>query len=441
MTGVIRSMPGVARRQWAVLTVSLLIPAGLVLGLGHRGNHMARNLLVPGAGLFEASPLAAAAFVAGAAAASIAWVRWGMDWLLAAVVVSSVVVTGALADAGHDAAPILDAHRAAHEFPLVLIVMSALAWAGSVLGSAPLVRRWRARRARSLGGLAGVAGLPVVDRSRAVAVAALTGSPSCGWGALRAAIERPDVARRARCIALVARVRRGEVALATDHAGTRAAWALCGRLAPDDVAALAADAARRPAGVPASEPGWVRPLDATLAAIALCRLGHRDAGTRWAAMLRGPLGLRRHRRPAWYWTPLGIPAGAAPAWEHAATTALARWMGWVGDEDWTALRRRVLGAAARGTADPADARLVAAARLWLVFVDDPEAARFVHRRSMSDDPLAGALDELAATVAARDRHTVPSAPGSGQRIPVSPPSSPRSVRGHPFTERLLPGRS
>ena len=38
-------------------------------------------------------------------------------------------------------------------------------------------------------------------------------------------------------------------------------------------------------------------------------------------------------------------------------------------------------------------------RLWLTFVDDPEAARIVHRRSTSDDPLACALDELAAAVA------------------------------------------
>jgi len=68
----------------------------------------------------------------------------------------------------------------------------------------------------------------------------------------------------------------------------------------------------------------------------------------------------------------------------------------VGDEDWSALRRRALGAAARGTEHPEDERLIAAARVWLACVDDPEAQRIVLRPGVRRDPLACALDRLAA---------------------------------------------
>jgi hypothetical protein len=89
-----------------------------------------------------------------------------------------------------------------------------------------------------------------------------------------------------------------------------------------------------------------------------------------------------------------------PAWEHAATTAIARGAGWIGDEDWTALRRRALGAAARGGEQCDDERLIAAARCWLVFVDDAEAERIVARPGVRRDSLACALDALAGTLRA-----------------------------------------
>ncbi|MEZ5215251.1 MAG: hypothetical protein R2705_01595 [Ilumatobacteraceae bacterium] len=157
--------------------------------------------------------------------------------------------------------------------------------------------------------------------------------------------------------------------------------------------------------MPCSEPTWVRPLDATLAALALQRVAPSSmALARFEALIRGDLGVRRGRgsrpghRPAWYWTPLGIAAGSAPAWEHAVCSALAHWAGWVGERDWAALRARSLGAAARGATDPEDERLVAAARLWLCFVDDPEAHGIVHRPGVRRDPLACALDSLARDV-------------------------------------------
>jgi hypothetical protein len=158
--------------------------------------------------------------------------------------------------------------------------------------------------------------------------------------------------------------------------------------------------------VPASEPTWVRPLDATLAAIALSRDGHAVAGDAWSAMLRGPFALRRGHRAACWWTPLGVRIGSAPVWEHAATTALARAHGWCGDDDWVALRPRLLGAAARGAAEPADERAIAAGRLWLVHVRDEQAARILARPTVHRDALAVALDRLATRLAAQQEDLV-----------------------------------
>jgi hypothetical protein len=148
--------------------------------------------------------------------------------------------------------------------------------------------------------------------------------------------------------------------------------------------------------VPCSEPGWIRLLDGTLTALVLDRSGHPDVGSRWAAALAGPLRCRRGHRPAWWWTPLGLPVSHALPWEHLAATGLARAAGWIGDDqDWTVLRRAAFGAAARGGRRPADERLVAAGRIWLALVDDPEAAAILRRPTIGRDPTAAALDAVA----------------------------------------------
>lgn len=140
----------------------------------------------------------------------------------------------------------------------------------------------------------------------------------------------------------------------------------------------------------------MRPLDATLAAAVLAREGHPDALDALRAAYGDPWCLRGSSRPAWCWTPAMLSAGRAAPWEHATATAIARWCGAItADDDWRALRRAALGAAARGTAHPHDERLVAAARLWLRFVDDAEAARLLARPTVRHDPLAVAVDRLA----------------------------------------------
>lgn len=381
-------------RRGVTLAVSLAVPATLVVGFGHRGVHMARNVLVPGAGLVDEHLLVGLLFIVLGVAATVAWLRWGADWLVLTVVVGSMAVSGALASAAEHAAAALRPVAAAHEFPLVVLVVGAISWVRSVAGRVPVLGRLLGRRHRRRTGSSDLSTLSPVDRCRAASVLALAGMAD---DATRAAVLAPDVARRARRIGLLARSRRGGDPFRRDHAAARSAQALLGLLDDDAAARWRADAGRAALGVPCSEPGWVRPLDGTLTALALARAGGDPSP--WSAALGRELGLRRGHRPAWWWTPLGIGAGAAPAWEQAAATALARVDGLITtDGDWWALRARALGAAARGGAQPDDERLIAAARLWLTVVDDPEAARIVARPGVRRDPLACALDACARRV-------------------------------------------
>lgn len=380
-------------RRAVVLAVSLALPVSLVLGLGHRGVHMMRSVLVPGAGLVGSSNVAAAACLVAAVAATIAWVRWGMDWLLAAVVIVAVVASGLVSDAPHVASPLLRPVAAAHEFPLVVLVAGLVSWLRSVVGRVPGVAHLARSRGRRAAGLASVQQLRAADRSRTAAVLALAGDRAAAC----TIASDPHVVRRARRVGLWARARTGGHPLRVDHAHARAALVLAGA---HDVQAerFVADSAATATGVPCSEPTWVRPLDGTLAAIALSRCG--GSPERWVRALGREFGLSRGHRAAWYWTPLGWPAGSAPAWEHAACSALARAMGWVADDDWPVLRARALGASARGTEHPHDERLIAAARIWLAFVDDDRAVPLLARPTVQHDPLAVALDRLATVLRA-----------------------------------------
>jgi hypothetical protein len=395
----------VRRRQWiaALTTVSALLLFGLTLG--HAGQHMLRSLLVPGAGLYDQHLLLGLACTVAFVVAIVGWLRWGTDWAVAGVTTLAVVGSGLLANSHHGEALVVPTPQvAAHEFPLVVIVVGMLGWLRVVVRRTPLLRRWHARVTREREGIDDLGTLAPVDRCRAAAIAALAG----GWPAgteqrIVAAIEAPDVVARARRIGSVARGRFGGDPFRRDHAAARAALSLWGRL--DDAAThgLVADADRSWLGVPSSEPGWVRLVDGTLAALALHRHDPSQRPT-WADTLHGSMALHRGHRPASAWTPLGFHLGRAEEWEHVTATALARAAGWIGDDDWTALRRRALGAAARGAGHPSDERTIAAARIWVAFVDDEEAARVLARPTVRRDPLAVALDAYAARLGAdRDR--------------------------------------
>ncbi|HAS12104.1 MAG TPA: hypothetical protein DCS55_16545 [Acidimicrobiaceae bacterium] len=372
-------------RRWLLAVAVAALPLGLWLLGGHAGVHAARSMLVPGAGVAEAAPVLAVGFGVLAVAATVAWLRWGTDWALVLVVVTAMAASAAWGSAEHGADTV---QRAAHEFPLVIVVAAALGCARATLGGIPGFG-WVAGRRVHEEHVTDLADLPPVDRCRAVAVAALAGGVTAEH---RAALAAPDIAQRSARIGLAARARRGGDPFRVDHAPARAALALTGGLDAAATERLVADARRNPLGVPASEPTWVRTLDGTLAALALDRLGDDVGPRRWASALHGPLATRRGHRPSWWWTPLGVSAGRCLDWEHAAATALAHEQGWIDDADWTHLRRRVLGAAARGSRRRDDERLIAAGRMWLALVDDPAAERIVSRPTVRHDPLAVALD-------------------------------------------------
>ena len=371
-------MVGLRPRRWIIAVAVAAVPIVLVLGLGHRGVHAARSMILPGAGLIETSPLLAAGFLALAVIATVGWLRWGVDWAVVVVVAVSMVASAVFAVTNHSgqagqAAQAVQTQvaRASHEFPLVVLFAGMIGWLRSVLGRVPGFG-WIAGRRPQPDEERALADLHPTDRCRAVALAALANSVD---DEARAAVRAADVARRARRVGLLARVRRGGDPFRVDHAHTRAALALVGDLDAEAARRFVEDARRSPVGVPASEPTWVRTLDATLAAAALDELGESSAGGRWAAALDGPLRLRRGHRPAWWWSPLGVAAGRCLDWEHAAATAIAHSRGWIGSEDWPALRQRVLGAAARGSGRRDDERLIAAGRVWLAQVDDAAASR------------------------------------------------------------------
>ena len=394
------------RRRILTLFATLAIPTTLQLVFGHRGAHMVRDLLVPGSGLIDQHRLVGLAFVAAAIAATAAWVKWGMDWSVVLVVVSAMMASAFLTRPGAQSSLVvrLRVVWSAHEFPLVLLVVGAFSWCRSVAGRVPFVGRVGGLRRRRIGGgLDDLSLLAPVDRCRVVALLALASDRDVETSAWEC-ILTPDVERRARRIGFVARGRRGGDAFRGDHAPARAALALTGAMDQRALNRFRTDAERSALGVPCTEPGWVRPFDATLAAISLHSTGPASS-SKWAAALCREFALRRGHRPAWWWTPLGIGAGSMPPWEQAACTGLARSMGWLGDEDWVALRAQSLGASAKGTRDPHDERLIAAARLWLVFVDDPVAARLLARPTIRHDPIAVALD-LVAQRLSRDPETL-----------------------------------
>ena len=381
------------RRVIGLLTIGVLVTA-LSFGFGHRGVHAVRSLILPGAGLYDHRHVVLGITLPVAAiAATVAWMRWGTDWMVVAVLVASMSLSAALAYDDHPVAPPQVA-AAAHEFPLVVIVMGGLSWVRLAWRRSPVGRRRTLRAEPTLSAL---------DRCRATAIAALaTGSA--------VAVESVDITawrNRSRRVGIAARARFGGDPLRVDHAHVRATLSLVGHLEPEAVTAFRADAAKSLLGVPASEPGWVRLLDGTLAALALQFAGDSAAGERWSTALSGPFQLRRGLRPAAWWTPLAVRGPRGATWEHAAAAGLARSVGWITtDDDWTAVRTRALAAAARGTALADDERLVAAARLWLPFVDDAQAARIIARVTVHRDPVAIALDAVATSLVTSADHTL-----------------------------------
>jgi hypothetical protein len=381
------------RRLWS-LVVTVVVVGTLPYLFGHRGVHAVRSMLVPGAGLYDhRHAWLGAMFTLAAIAATVCWLRWGMDWLVCAVVVASMAAAAALAytnGAAHPGGQVPVAF-AAHEFPLVVLVMGVVSGARVAWSRSP-IGRWQAARSWATG----TATLSMVDRCRAASITALAaGHPepvTFDMGALTARCRRVGIAARGRCTGDPLRV---------DHAHVRTTLLLAGQLNERSIAQFRVDAAHALTGVPSSEPGWTRLLDGTLAACALHRDGDEVVGARWSAAMRGPFALRHAHRPGQLWNPLALRGPRATTWEHATATGLARAVCWLHDDaDWRALRTRVLAAAARGNRVAEDERLVAAGRIWLTLVDDEQASRILRRVTIGRDGIAVALDSLATALQA-----------------------------------------
>lgn len=383
-------------RRSTLLVLSAALPLALVLWGGHWGVHVARNLLFPGAGLVDHYWWLALLCALAAIAATMLWLAWGTGWLVLLTAVISGVLSALMASGSHTGSAVgvlVDPRPVAlaHEFPLVVLVVTALVWLRSTVVRLPLLRRIATAQRGRRGAEGALSSLGPVDRSRAISLIALGGDDPA---ALTSQSDFDDICRRARRVSVVARARLRDP-LGRDHAYARSAAHALKRLSTDERLRLEHEALRSPLGVPCSEPSWIRPLDATITALLLQHDGCDEPGRRWEQALVSRFALRRGHRPAWWWTPLDLGAGSAAPWEHAAFTALSRAAGWLGDEDWSALRRRAMGAAARGAEHPDDERLVAAARIWLAFVEDDEARRIVMRPGVRRDALACALDGLA----------------------------------------------
>jgi hypothetical protein len=144
-----------------------------------------------------------------------------------------------------------------------------------------------------------------------------------------------------------------------------------------------------------------------LAALALRALGEDECVARWRSMFEERFALRHGRRPAALHAPSMLSIGAAPAWEHAASTALGFRAGWLDETDWWHLRSRCLGKAASGAHEPEALRLIAAGMLWARLTQDTQAIEILGRRTISGDGVAVALNELADGGDKHDRRIDP----------------------------------
>ncbi len=137
------------RRRVATVIVAVVAQVAIIAAVltSHHGVHLAESALFPGAGLFESHRWLAIGFAGATIAATVVWMAWGAEWLIAALWVSSLLATLAWATPRHDevALPGPSVARSAHEFPLVIAVVAAIGWVRGVLwhlpGVAQLARR------------------------------------------------------------------------------------------------------------------------------------------------------------------------------------------------------------------------------------------------------------------------------------------------------------
>ncbi|MFT7654275.1 MAG: hypothetical protein ACI9ON_000402 [Limisphaerales bacterium] len=380
------------RRMVGFLVIGLLLTLDIaatgVFGGGERLLAVLRTVVLPGLPFLEWHPLIGVATIMIVLTALGTWLRWGMDWLVMLVMLVSVAVALFVMPLHHQPA-VLTAFvvEASHEFMAVLVIFTLIAQLRVVFARLPGSGWVRARLPKTLF-------FPSVDRARAATIRLLHDS-DCQLA--REMINDPRMLQRAAMINRIARCRFSGDVLRSAHAPLRAARNLAGLNDVRERQRWLAESRSSLAGVPDSEPTWVRLLDGVLTALAIARLDESTDVERWRQTLDVRFALRHGRRPSALHTPSMLSLGTADAWEHAAATALAHAAGWIDQTDWTYLRPRCLGAAASGKADPASLRLVAAGKIWAKLTADTEALLILERRTLEGDPLACALNDLVGS--------------------------------------------
>lgn len=374
----------IAQRRWTAWAVFVIVDVLLVFGVGHRGVHAFRSLILPGAGLYDHNHLyIGIAFTVLALLATLSWLQWGTDIILIAVVLTAVI-TSALVDPNiHSSSTV---QQSAHEFPLIIVIAGALSWIRVAFGKTGLVRKVP----QHLDGIAHINSLPPVQRCQAATIAELAG--------VSVEIATADIDTRARRINLFARGKVTTPPYFRYHSYARTMKLARGEASVDEIDAFITESRNSPLGVPDSEPTWSRFLDSTLAAIAMHKAGETHAVETWSRAMNTHFAPRKGHRPSSIWTPLAIRMTHAAPWEHATATALAHAEGLLDSSDWQYVRKSSLGAAARGARTTHDQRLVAAGRMWATMLKDEAASHILNKPAIGSDPMAAALNAYAQSL-------------------------------------------
>ncbi len=258
------------RRGIGFLGIALLLGIDVyatgLFGGSERALAVVRSIVLPGLPFLEWNLLYGAVAIVAALAAIGAWLRWGIDWLPALVmsICVGIAVFVMPLHHHHEAVESVSHHvlESSHEFTVVLVVFALLARLRLMFDRLP-GSGWIKRQ------LPAGMFFPAVDIARTAVLSLLT-SPRDD--AASTALADPRLSARASRVNRWARMRGGDP-YQLAHAPLRAAMALGGMFDATQLARFRTDARAQHAGVPPSEPTWIRPLDGMLAALGAAIVG------------------------------------------------------------------------------------------------------------------------------------------------------------------------
>ena len=433
----------------ALLVTLLVLDVVAILGLGpDRWVAVTRNLLFPGLGLLETNATLGLAFVALALFALLMWVRWGAAWMVAAVWLSGVIVALAVVapTSPQAAAPIAVARPApcrSWSAP-TSSPRSCSSWLLS-LGRGP---GWLDSRAsaRSCVGV-GAAGRKVSKRWPALPRSIALG-PRRSWpssqrlgadvpdpAAIVAEVQAPDMARRAKRVALVARWHLGGDPLRGTTPRCAPRWPSGARSRRSRWRISAPMPATNGPACPPASPGGCGCWTARSPRSPSTRSASRRRSERWQVVTGSVFALRGGHRPSCAYAPLAVAGPWAPDVGARGRHCPRRSHGARRSRTGPPCASARLGAAARGPSRPDDERLIAAGRIH---------ARLAGDRDRQPHPRPADPRRRPARRRPRPRRSRRSAqaPGRGRAGATSAgcaSNGPRTWRLGSF-ERALPSR-